>query len=104
MQILVHPDSTVHGGPELTAEIEAVVDDALRRFRDQITRVEIHLSDENRRKGGANDKRCALEVRPKGLQPIAVTHQAATLVLAAAGASEKVKKALESTIGRLRGR
>jgi hypothetical protein len=71
------------------------------RFADQITRVEVHLSDENSQKGGDEDKRCLLEARLAGLQPMAVSHQAATLPQAIDGAATKLAKALESTLGRL---
>jgi hypothetical protein len=46
--------------------------------------------------------RCAMEARLKGRQPIAVTHQAATLELAVDGATDKLTRLIESTLGRLR--
>jgi ribosome-associated translation inhibitor RaiA len=104
MQIRVNSDSSVEVRREVTEQVEAAVAGALDRFREQITRVEAHLTDENSHKGGGNDKRCALEARLKGLQPIAVTHQAATLDQAVAGAAAKLKKSIENTIGRLRSR
>jgi hypothetical protein len=65
-------------------------------------KVEVHLSDENsHKKSGHNDKRCVLEARLEGLQPIAVTLQAATLDQAVDGAAEKLKNSLESALGRL---
>ena len=51
----------------------------MSRISDHITRVEVHLSDENGDKDGQNDMRCMMEARLEGRQPIAVTHQAATL-------------------------
>ena len=42
-----------------------------------------------------------MEARLEGRQPIAATHQAATLDLAIDGASDKVARMIESTIGRL---
>ena len=104
MQIRVSSDSSVEDRREVTEQVEAAVAGALDRFREQITRVEAHLTDENSHKGGGNDKRCALEARLKGLQPIAVTHQAATLDQAVVGAAAKLKKSIEHTIGRLRSR
>jgi hypothetical protein len=76
----------------------------LDRFGTQVTRVEAHLSDENSGKFGVDDKRCLLEARLADLQPIAVSHEAATMQQAAAGAAEKLQRALESRIGRLRDR
>mgnify|MGYP006172692853 CR=1 FL=1 len=55
------------------------VDDALARVSSRLTRVEVHLADENAGKGGADDKRCMIEARPAGQSPVAVTNHAATL-------------------------
>jgi hypothetical protein len=44
-----------------------------------------------------------MEARLKGRQPTAVTCQAATLDQAIAGAADKLKRSLESTLERLRG-
>jgi ribosome-associated translation inhibitor RaiA len=102
MKIQINTDRNIAGREKLAAHFKAVVEDALSRFSDHITRVEVHLSDENsRQKSGHDDKRCVLEARLEGLQPIAVTHQAATLDQAVDGAAEKLKKSLESTLGRL---
>jgi ribosome-associated translation inhibitor RaiA len=101
MQIQVHTDSSIHGSDELTRVVETATQTAVRRWAQRITRVEVHLSDTNRLKGGADDKRCLMEARVGGLQPIAVTHNARTLPEAIDGAADKLKKSLESTLGRL---
>ena len=43
-----------------------------------------------------------MEARLEGRQPIAVTHQAATVEQAIDGAADKLKRSIESTLGRLR--
>ncbi len=102
MHIQINTDSNIEGNERLAQQVEAVVRDALDRFSAQITRVEVHLSDENSdKKGGAEDKRCLLEARLAGLQPIAVSYEAATLDQAVDGAIEKLKRSLDSTLGRL---
>ncbi len=102
MQIQVNTDNHIEGGEELTRQVEAVVEGALGRFSDQITRVEVHLTDENSSsKSGENDKRCVMEARPAGLQPITVSEQGATLELALDGAADKLEKTLKRTFGRL---
>ncbi len=102
MHIQVNTDSNIEGNEQLAQQVEAAVKDALDRFSAQITRVEVHLSDENSdKKGGAEDKRCLLEARLAGLQPIAVSDEAATLDQAVEGAVEKLKRSLDSTLGRL---
>jgi len=101
MQIQVNTDKHIEGREEIVAQVEATVASSLSRFRDRITRVEIHLSDENGDKTGQNDKRCMMEARLEGRQPTAVTCEAATLAQAVAGAADKMKSSLESTLGRL---
>ncbi len=101
MQVEVTTDRAVEGGDELIREIEAEVGTALSRFGERLTRVEVHLGDENAGKHGADDKRCTLEARPAGQQPVAVTHHAATSAEALRGALKKLQKLLESKFGRL---
>jgi hypothetical protein len=65
--------------------------------------VEVHVGDENSdKKGGHDEMRCVMEARIEGRQPIAVTHQAASLDQAVDGAADKLNRLIESTIGRLR--
>lgn len=47
MQIQVNTDDNVEGRKELTGRIEAEAGATLARFSDQVTRVEVHLGDEN---------------------------------------------------------
>jgi ribosome-associated translation inhibitor RaiA len=102
MLIEVNHDNHLHGGEGLAARVQQIVEGAVGHFADRITRIEAHLSDENAGKGGEADKRCMLEARLNGLQPIAVTHQAESLQLAIDGASEKLEHAIGRTLGRLR--
>jgi ribosome-associated translation inhibitor RaiA len=102
MLIQVNTDRNIEGDSALAQHVEAVVRSGLDRFKEHITRVEIHLSDENSdNKVGTDAMRCLLEARLAGLQPIAVSHQAATLEQALDGAVEKLKRSLDSTLGQL---
>ena len=102
MQIQLNSDRNIDINDALDAHLRTTVEDSLSRFGDSITRVEVHLSDENDGKGGDNDKSCVMEARLKGRQPIAVTHQAASLELSIDGAADKLERLVESTLGRLR--
>ena len=102
MQVLTNTDRRVTGSAALSAQVEASVTDVLGRFSQQVTRVEVHLSDENGERGGADDKRCLMEARLEGRPPTAVSHRASTMQLAINGAAAKLARAIESTIGRLR--
>ena len=100
MHIQINTDDTVEGHDGLIAQLEAEIRDGLSRFADQITRVELHLSDENGAKSGSDDKRCVLEVRPAGQKPVAVTNAADSLQEASAGAVQKMQHKLQSLFGR----
>jgi ribosome-associated translation inhibitor RaiA len=102
MLVQINTDSNIEGRDELARRVEGRVRDALERFSDQLTRVEVHLGDENsNRKFGTDDKRCLLEARPAGLRPIAVSHQAGTMEQAVDGALDKFRRALDSAFGKL---
>lgn len=66
MIIQVNTDSSIENDAALTAHVQTVVEKALSRFSDKVTRVEVHLHDENAHKPGDHDKRCLLEVRLAG--------------------------------------
>jgi ribosome-associated translation inhibitor RaiA len=103
VQIQLNTDGNIDGHEAMATQVSSVVESALSRFSDHITRVEIHLSDENsKKKAGNDDMRCMMEARLEGRQPIAVTHQAATLDQAVDGAADKLTKLIENTLGRLR--
>jgi ribosome-associated translation inhibitor RaiA len=102
MQIQVHSDNHIEGSARLVEWVSGSVADKLDRFDDEVTRVVVHLNDENGVKAGAQDKRCQIEARPKGLQPVSVTHKAASLELAVDGASDKHNNALNHQFGKLR--
>lgn len=101
MKVLINTDRNIEGHEALAAEVSGVVEGALSRFSDVITRVEVHLSDENSdKKGGNDDIRCMMEARLEGRQPIAVTHQAATVTQAADSAANKLGNLIETILGR----
>lgn len=101
MQIQINTDKNVSGHEALAQSVEDVLRRVLSRFSDQITRIEVHLSDENSAaKSGMTDKRCLLEVRLAGLQPIAVSEQAQTVGQAVTGAAQQMVNLLETELGK----
>jgi hypothetical protein len=103
MEIQINTDNNIEGNESLAAHIKRTVQSALRRNSVRITRVEVHLSDENSHKSSHNDnKRCMLEARIEGHKPIAVRNQAETLDQAIGGATDKLTSLIESTLGRRR--
>jgi ribosome-associated translation inhibitor RaiA len=102
MKIQVNTDKNISGNEKLRTWLIALISDELNRFAHQITRVEVHLSDENGPKEGQNDKRCMIEARLEGMKPVAVTNNANTHEQALEGAIEKLKTSLDTMLGRLR--
>ena len=102
MQIQINTDHNIKGHEALAAQVRGVVESALCHLSDHITRVEVHLSDESSHKSSQNDKRCMMEARLEGCQPIAITHHATTLDQAVDGAADKLTRVIESTLGRQR--
>ncbi len=100
MIVQTNTDDNISGSEALARHIEGVVADTLGHFTDHITRVEVHLSDENAQKGG-RDKRCTMEARIKNHQPLAATADAETLEQAIDLAAEKLCRSLNNTLGRL---
>lgn len=101
MRIQLNTDVHIDGTEALAARVSATVEQALARFSEHVTRVEVHLSDENGAKSGQKDQRCMLEARFEGRQPVAVTEHAPTLEQAVQGAAQKLARLLGSTLGRL---
>ncbi len=101
MQININTDSTIERNAGLNEHVQSVVESAVSRFRENITRVEVHLSDNNSQKSADGDNRCLMEARITGYQAIAVSDHNATLHQAIAGAAEKLKRAIDSALGRL---
>ena len=102
MQIQFNTDKNVTGSEELIASATSIISQELSRFSQQITRVEVHFSDEDGNKDGFIDKRCVVEARLAGMKPIAVTNQANTHERALFGAVDKLKTSLEKITGRLK--
>ncbi len=72
----------------------------LARFEERLTRLEIHVRDENARKGGGDDKACTIEARIAGSRPIGVTGHAATVDDAARKAAATLAQRLERHFGK----
>ncbi len=102
MKIQVNTDKHIEGGQRLENFLNEKLHAALDRFSDKLTRIEVHLSDQNGAKGGADDLQCILEARLEGMQPITVTNRAGEMDATIHGAIDKMKSALDTTLGKLR--
>ena len=100
MYVQISTDNQIVSDADANDRLEQRLRQKLRRFEKRLTHVELHVSDTNGAKGG-NDKRVSLEVRPTGHEPIAVHADAQRIDDAVSGATDKVLRALEHSLGRL---
>jgi len=103
MQIQVNTDRNIEGGEDLVQDIDETVRGSLQRFAENVTRIEIHLSDVNAEKGG-RDIRCVMEARAAGFDPLAVDALAQDVQGAVRGATGKLKRALDTQMGKRKNR
>ncbi|MDP3945531.1 MAG: HPF/RaiA family ribosome-associated protein [Lutibacter sp.] len=101
MTIQINSDSNLTVHKEFRTQLQTQITEDLSRFSEHITRLEVHLSDENGHKDALNDKRCLVEARLEGMKPIAVTNIANNHELAVDGAIDKLITTLETKFGRL---
>ncbi|MEQ1895711.1 MAG: HPF/RaiA family ribosome-associated protein [Planctomycetota bacterium] len=78
--------------------IEKTLANQLKHFAERLTRVEVHLKDQNSRKKNGVDKHCLIEARPRGLDPIAAEHDASEWKDAVHEAILKLERALHHKI------
>ena len=102
MTIQFNTDKNFNGGEDFSAPFITQIESELERFSSLITRVEVHLSDEDGNKDGLSAIRCLLEARIKGKQPAVVTNQADTVEHAVSGSIDKLVSVLDTIIGRMK--
>lgn len=102
MQIQVHTDHLIQGGESLASWVQGELNTRLARFKEYLTRVEVFLSDTDARKTQGGLKRCVLEARLNGRQPVAVNADAEKMADAVTAATDKLMRAIEADLGRLK--
>ncbi len=102
MLIQFNHDNHVEAHQEFVPDIIAQLESSLARFAAQVTRVEVYMHDMNADRSGDADKRCTIEVKASGYDPIAVSSDAANIMTAFHGARDKVVRTLDRRFGRLR--
>jgi hypothetical protein len=101
VQIQINSDKNIVVNTQTTRLLKEEVNRALERFKDKLTRLEIHLSDVNGPKFCKQDTLCLIEARPASHRPLAVSMKAATVEAAVRGSLSKLRRALETLFGRL---
>ncbi len=102
MQIQLNTNHGIQGGEALGQYVETLMTSTLEHHKDEVTRIEVHLADENGPKGGDSDLRCTVEARIRGLSPMAVTHHAADIHQAIDGAADKIQKLVNKEVEKRR--
>ncbi len=84
----------IESSDALTEHVETSVHHAVSHFEDQVTRVEVHLRDDKQKRKGPDDKRCLIEARIAGKQPLAVEARAREIYKAVTEAAGKMGRAV----------
>lgn len=100
MDIQINTSNNLEGRQAIIDELEATVRDRLSRFEDRLTRVELHVGDENGERSVGGDIRCQIEARPAGQGPVSVSDQSDSIDQAASGALTKLTTALDRSFGK----
>ncbi len=99
MTIEINSDKNFNVQKSFGKNIKEMLVEDLIRFQEQITKIEVHFSDQNGNKNGTTDKKCLLEAYLKTIQPIVVTDKSSTYDLALVGATDKLKTTIVSILG-----
>ena len=102
MTIQINTDNNLDVHETYQAQLKDLLSKELSRFDEHITRLEVHLSDQDGNNKSEDDKKCMIEARLKGRQPIAVTDVANTYDQSVNGAIDKLETSLDTILGRLR--
>lgn len=102
MKIQLNTDRNIKGNLKLEAYVTEVLEHKLKRFSDKITRIEVHLSDQNGDKPGKDDNQCRIEARLRGMKPLMVLERAEHMESAITGAANKIKSVLDTHLEKLR--
>ncbi|HPI12871.1 MAG TPA: HPF/RaiA family ribosome-associated protein [Catalimonadaceae bacterium] len=101
MIIQFNSSQHIEGSVRLQDYFTGVMNEEFSRFSHKITRIEIHLSDENGDKPGPKDKKCLMEARIEGKSPTVVEVHGNSYEECIKGAMAKLKTVLKNTFERL---
>lgn len=102
MKIQFNTDKNIEGTEMLETFVSEKINGALKHFVDRITRIEVHLSDNNAGKGGTDDIQCKIEARVEGIQPVMVVSKSGSTEKALDEAVDKMKATLGSVMGKMK--
>ncbi len=101
MVIQLHADRSLSIHEEYASKLTGVILRELDRFAELLTRVELHLADENAQRKTKEDKKCTIEAKLKSKHPVAVTSHGDTYDNAVTGAILKLQASLNTIVGKM---
>ncbi|MEG0052881.1 MAG: HPF/RaiA family ribosome-associated protein [Comamonas sp.] len=103
MQVQVHADDSIQGGDSLAQWAQEEINAKMARLKEYVVRVEVFLTGVDALKTtGGPGKRCVLETRATGRPPIAVNAEAEKVKDAFSAAIEKLRRAVETDLGKVK--
>lgn len=103
MQVKINSDNHIEVKEGAVEKWQEEVATSLARFSDWLTRIEVHLTDENSHaKGGADDIRCLMEARPAGKTPVSIEVRAANVDQAIHQATATLERRLGTIVDKAR--
>jgi hypothetical protein len=101
MKVQVNTSNDIDNKESLERWASEYLNEHLGRFEQDLTSIEVQITDENHSARGGVDKRVMLEARVTGRAPVAVNNFAADQNVAFRGATDKLVHALEHAFGKL---
>jgi uncharacterized protein (UPF0335 family) len=102
MKIQLNTDKNIQGTEMLETYVSEIIRNGLKHYVDKITRIEVHLSDQNAEKGGIDDIQCKIEARVEGMKPVMVVSKSGSKEKALDDAIYKMKATLDTIIGKMK--
>ena len=104
MIVQLNTDKNIEGTARLESFVSEKISHGLKHFAENITRVEVHLSDQNGEKEGSDDIHCKIEARLEGIQPAIVVGKSGSTEKALDEAIDKMKAKLGTIMGKIKER
>jgi ribosome-associated translation inhibitor RaiA len=104
MNIQLNTDKHIDGNKALEQFVNEKLKSTLKHLANHITRIEVHLSDQNGDKSGADDIQCKIEARIENRQPVMVTSRSDSKEKAINEAADKVKAKVSSIVSKMQAR
>ncbi len=104
MDIIINTDHSLDSSDKMISYFKEEITKELKNFSDIITRVELHITDENGPKTNLDNIKCKIEARLKGRQPLVVSGKADKVEKAISSCTSKMKSVLNTKVGKLSNR